>query len=357
MMNCVIVIDTPGRGGAERVAFTLARWLMNQSDMQVSICALQESKKMTYPTDGYDYMNLKGKHRIIELRHFVKNKQADIVLTMGVPLCVYTVPALLGLPVKHIVSERNSPANFAGKWITKVLSRMLMKTADGFVFQTKQAQAYYGGSIAKRSVVISNPIIDLSDFPPVHAEKREKKIVAVGRLAKQKNFKLLIDAFSSLPDRYSEYKLVIYGDGPERGELSRRVEEKGLSGRVSMPGTSEHVHQDIANATLFVMSSDFEGMPNALMEAMALGLPCISTDCPCGGPSELIEYGVNGLLVPLGNKDAMVTAMARVLDDNMFSDKLSKNAINIRDTHNLDIICKMWLRYFDSFLNENNSAS
>ena len=145
MMNCVIVIDTPGRGGAERVALTLARWLMNQSDMQVSICALQESKKLTYPTEGYDYTNLKGKHRIIGLRNFVKDKQADIVLTMGVPLCVYTVPALLGLSVKHIVSERNSPANFAGKWMTRVLSRLLMKTADGFVFQTKQAQAneYY----------------------------------------------------------------------------------------------------------------------------------------------------------------------------------------------------------------------
>lgn len=356
-MRIIIVINSSGRGGAERVAFILAGWLMNQFGIQVSICALQESKKMRYPIDGYDYINLKGKHKIIGLRRFVKNKHADIVLTMGVPLCVYSVPALVGLNVKHIVSERNSPANFAGKWITKVLSRMLMKTADGFVFQTKQAQAYYGGSIAKRSVVIPNPIIDLSDFPSVQTEKREKKIVAVGRLAKQKNFKQLIDAFSSLQDKYSDYKLIIYGDGPERGALERHIKEKGLFERVSLPGTTEQVHHVIATAALFVMSSDFEGMPNALMEAMALGLPCISTDCPCGGPAELIKNGVNGILVPVGNKNAMVAAMKCILDSNELSDQLSKEAINIRYTHNKDIICKLWQGYFERFLNENYSPS
>ena len=328
-----------------------------EHDVECKVIALNKHMHASYTVGDIPFSYLNGHGKILELRRRMKYENPHIVVTLGTPICIYTVPALWGLDVKHIVSERNSPANFAGKWITKVLSRMLMKAADGFVFQTKQAQDYYAGSIAKRSVVIPNPIIDLSDFVPVPSEEREKKIVSVGRLAKQKNFKLLIDAFSALPDRYSEYKLVIYGDGPERGELSRRVEEKGLSGRVSMPGTSEHVHQDIANATLFVMSSDFEGMPNALMEAMALGLPCISTDCPCGGPTELIKDGKNGLLVPVGNKDAMVTAMVRVLDDNVFSETLSKMAINIRDTHNLDIICKMWLRYFDSFLNENNSSS
>lgn len=349
-MRITIVINSTGRGGAERVALTLASWLGQQANTFVSVVALRESTKKTYPIDGCDYINLKNEHNIRGLRQFVKERRADLVLTMDVPLCVYTVPALVGLNVKHIVSERNSPANFAGKWITKVLSRLLMKTADGFVFQTKQAQAYYGGIIAKKSVVIPNPIIDFSDFVPVPAEKREKKIVAVGRLAKQKNYRLLIDAFSSLPDKYSDYKLVIYGDGPERGEIRRRVEEEGLLERVLMPGTSDHVHRDIANAALFVMSSDFEGMPNALMEAMALGLPCVSTDCPCGGPSELIENGVNGLLVPVGNKDAMVTAMVHVLDDTEFASQLSKSAIFIRDAYDKNKICKMWLDYFACFI-------
>lgn len=349
-MNVVIIIDTPGRGGAERVALTLARWLEVQNGIHSTIIAIRESSKMTYPTDGIDFVNLKNRNVICGIRRIVTEKRADIVLTMTVPLCIYTVPALLGLKTKHVVSERNSPAHFSGKWITKVLSRWLMKQAEGFVFQTKQARDFYDGIIANRSAVIHNPICELSEGAKSPMSQRRKEIVSVGRLNKQKNHALLIRAFADVLKDYPEYTLIIYGDGRERENLESLINCLGISGKVILAGTQCNVHKEIANAAMFVMSSDFEGMPNALMEAMALGLPCISTDCPSGGPADLISDGKNGLLVPVKDKNPLVNAIIELIEKRDYALELGKEASNIRETHSSDVICGQWLAFFRSII-------
>lgn len=345
-MNILIVIDTPGRGGAERVSFTLASWLDTCDDIHATIVALNESKKLSYPTEGIDYINLNSKNLIWGIRKIAKQKNANIVLTMTVPLCIYTVPALLGLNVKHVVSERNSPAHFAGKWTTKVLSRWLMKQADGFIFQTRQARDYYGGRIAERSTIIHNPICELSQdlFKPVL--ERKKVIVSVGRLNKQKNYAVLVKAFAQVLKEYPDYTLIIYGDGKERDNLVELITKLELTDKVYLSGTQSNVHKEIVDAAMFVMSSDFEGMPNALMEAMVLGIPCVSTDCPCGGPAELIVNGKNGILVPVGDIDAMTNAMKSILSNNKFAELIGREASLIKETHSADLICKKWLDYF-----------
>jgi glycosyltransferase involved in cell wall biosynthesis len=349
-MNILIVIDTPGRGGAERVSFTLASWLDTHDDIHATIVALNESKKLSYPTEGIDYVNLNSRNVIWGIRKTVKQRNTDVVLTMTVPLCIYTVPALSGLNVKHVVSERNSPAHFAGKWTTKVMSRWLLKQADGFVFQTKQARDYYGGRIADRSVIIHNPICEMPDnlFKPVF--ERRKVIVSVGRLNKQKNHAMLIKAFADVFKEYPDYTLRIYGDGKERENLVELIRTLGLTDKVILAGTQSDVHKEIVDAAMFVMSSDFEGMPNALMEAMALGIPCISTDCPCGGPAELIENGKNGILVPVGDINAMTKSMKSILCDHNSAELLGREASLIKETHSADLICKMWLDYFNGIV-------
>ena len=349
-MNIVIAIDSPGRGGAERVGFTLARWLDSQVDLNATLVAIRESNKLSYSTDGLDYVNLKNKNVIGGLRRVVKDRDADVLLTMTVPLCIYTVPALWGLNIKHVVSERNSPAHFSGKWITKVLSRWLMKQADGFVFQTKQARDFYGCKIAERSTIIHNPISEIPEdlFQPVLV--RKKVIVSVGRLNKQKNHVLLIKAFEEVIKEFPVYILKIYGDGKERENLVELIRTLWLTDKVFLAGTQSDVHNKIADATMFVMSSDFEGMPNALMEAMALGIPCISTDCPCGGPAELIKNGKNGLLIPVRDVEALVKAMKSFLSDNKFAESLGCEASLIKETHSADLICKMWLDYFNGIV-------
>lgn len=331
-------------GGAERVSYNLARWLNSRKGVHARVVALFHFDGMSYPKSDIDFIELENGNTVMQLRKTIKESHADIVLTMTVPPCVYTVPALAGLHVKHIISERNDPGHFHGSYITKVLSRLLMKSADGYVFQTKQARNYYGERIANKSVIIHNPLSDIPIYERNTTIKNE--IVSVGRLNPQKNHRLLIEAFSKVVVKYPDYHLTIYGEGPERPILLGMIEQLGLTNKVTMPGTTNQLFEKIKDVALFVMTSDFEGLPNALMEAMALGLPCISTDCSCGGPSELIENGVNGLLVPVGDKESLIEAMNLVLSDKNLSTELGEAAINIRNSHSIDIIGQKWLDFF-----------
>lgn len=174
------------------------------------------------------------------------------------------------------------------------------------------------------------------------AQERSNEIVAAGRLNNQKNFSILIRAFSKLATRFPEHKLVIYGEGEKRNELFQLIKEKQLSERIFLPGNVEDIGDKMRKACMFVLSSDFEGMPNALMEAMALGLPCISTDCPVGGPRFLIDSGENGILIPTGNEEALVNAMEQILRDPREADVMGKKAHAIIDKCNPNRVYKQW---------------
>lgn len=348
-MEIAIIINSPVLGGAERVAFNLAKWLNCQDSVKASIIALKKTALNSFDTSESDYVEINGKNKILALRKAVKNKRPDIVLTLSVPLCVYTIPALFGLRLTHVVSERNAPAQFSGKKITRLLSRLLMRNADAYVFQTKEAQAFYGGAISKRSVVIHNPISNIL-VPDRHEVNKE--IVNVGRLDPQKNQMMLINAFSEIIKDYPDYSLIIWGEGRERMNLEKRIDNLQLSSKISLPGSTNNIFDKIKRSALFVMTSDYEGMPNALMEAMALGLPCISTDCPCGGPSELIHNGEDGVLIPVGDKDALINAIKKVLSDKEFANRIGKAAETIRDSHSMDRICAQWLGFFNKLMME-----
>ena len=351
-MKVLIVIGSPGLGGAERVSFNLAEWL-NRKQVPTSLVALSGAKGKSYPTEGCDYVELNSSHIVLALRKEVKRKKPDIVLTMCTPMCVYTVPALAGLGIKHVVSERNDPAHFAGRTTTRIIARALMKLADGYVFQTRDAQEFYGGNIAKRSVIIPNPLFNIENMPDeAFGGYYKKTIVTVGRLNKQKNQKMLIEAFSEIHKQYPEYKLIVYGEGPERAGLEETIRTLKLQECCFMPGTTNNLLEEIRDSSLFVLPSNFEGMPNALMEAMALGLPCISTDCPCGGPRELIRDRENGLLISVDDKEALVTAMEKMISDRNMALRMGKNALAIRETHSMDGICQRWLEYFKHVVEE-----
>ena len=341
-MKILFVIGTSGMGGAERVAFNLAKWFSSQNDCRASVMALNKAKKASYIIDGTDFVELEGGNHIIELRKFVKKEKPDVLITMSVPLCIYTVPALAGLGIKHIISERNSPAHFAGKRLTKFVSRLMMIFADGYVFQTVEAQRYYNGCISKKSVVIHNPVSNMPQTFHDFNIPDTKTIVSVGRLNAQKNQGLLIRAFANVYKEFPDYSLVIWGEGRERESLLQIAKECGVESNVHLPGTATNIFEKIKDASLFVMSSDYEGMPNALMEAMALGLPCILTDCPCGGPRELIDNGSNGLLVPVGDVCDMSMAIKSVIENNSLAKSLGEAASIIRKTHSLELIGRQW---------------
>lgn len=336
-------------GGAERVTVYLAEYFSSNNIDTTIVTTKVEDKEYEVPKEikrtVLFYRNEKKSNISIikRLRKILKKEEPDILIVMGTPLIMYAIPASVGIKTKIIVSERNSPKNFSGRKETKIISNILFSFADGYVFQTKEASDYYL-KIKDNKEIIPNPLF-ADNLPEPYEGKKENEIVNVGRLHKQKNQEMLIRAFSKISDKYPEYKLIIYGEGSERSNLEDVIKELNLMDRVIMPGSYSNVLDKIKTASLFAFSSDFEGMPNALIEAMALGLPVISTDCPCGGPKELINNGINGLLVPVGNIDIFAKKMDYILSNNEKAISIGNKAIEIRERLDSKKIGAKWLDF------------
>lgn len=234
---------------------------------------------------------------------------------------------------------------YEGK-LMQLIAKVVFRFADGVVLQTEGARAFFPGSVREKSVILSNPL-DPQFLNRKIAAEREDLIVAAGRLDENKNHAMLIHAFAKIAEEYPTVKLVIYGEGVLRTALTALVEEKGLSDRISLPGSVTDVASHICKARIFTLTSNTEGMPNSIMEAMALGIPVIATDCPCGGPAALIENGINGLLVPVGDAFALADAFRRIFEDKDFELKLRENACRITEKLAPDRVDKEWEEYLN----------
>jgi glycosyltransferase involved in cell wall biosynthesis len=198
--------------------------------------------------------------------------------------------------------------------------------------------------VIRKSIVIHNSVNVPQEKYTIPAV-RDKRIINVGRLHPQKNQKLLIDSYAKITNSFPEYVLEIYGDGELHDELQRYINDLGLKDKIVLNQSRKDLWDCIYKAALFVLSSDFEGMPNALMEAMALGLPCISTDCRPGGARSLIQDGVNGMIVPVGNVDELAKAMTLCLSKPDVSEKMAMNARAIMETHCEKALFDKWSDY------------
>lgn len=349
-------------GGAERVVCNLCNYLAEKQH-QVTVITIS-NQPATYPLVNsvkrisldenckYDNHFLNNIKRLIRLKKLLKKSDKDIYIVF-LPETTFVLlhfRKIIKVPV--IASERCDPYTFfKSSKINTLLMKRLFPRADAFVFQTVEAQEYYKGIITDESIVIPNAINDEFVREPYVGE-REKTIIAAGRLTKQKNFPLLLKAFSKISKKHSKYKLIIYGQGPMSSDLDTLSVIMGISDKVVFPGYVNNLIDCISNASLFVLSSDYEGMPNALMEAMALGLPCISTDCPSGGPRYLIEDGQNGLLVPVNDVDALAQAMDKVLSDTELANKLGTNAHKICERLAADKIYGQWEAFIEKIAKE-----
>lgn len=359
-MNILINCLSLRKGGTERVVVNLSNYLSKEHNVTILTMHNDESdyklddrvKHLKVDKTEYNKLSsLKKKikkisvFRFITMKNIIQQEEPDVIL------CFLPLPSFYVMIMKRIcakiqkipviLSERGDPnKTFNNKIIFKIM-KCLYKKADGFVFQTTDAQKFYESFIKCKTKIIPNPI-NQNFIRQEISNKRENTIISVGRIEKQKNNKLLINAFERIHQEYQDYKLVFYGKGSLEGELKEHIKEKGLENKIIFKGYSTNLENEIYNAGVFVLSSDFEGMPNALMEAMASGLPCVSTDCPVGGPRELIKNNINGILIPVGDEEQLVVAIKKILDDKNFANQISKQALNIADSLDPKKISKIW---------------
>lgn len=252
--------------------------------------------------------------RLPKLRKICKKYNADAVISF---MCNANFRAILAtrfLKTKLLISVRNDPKRLYSSKKKAFLAKTLYPWAEGCVFQTEDARSWFSPKIQKKSRIVLNPISDA--FYNVNlSAMQEKRIVTCGRLTQQKRIDVLIAAFDKICDKFPDYKLEIYGVGALQEKLQAQIDALGRQDRISLMGRCEDVPNTIKTASLFVLSSDYEGLPNALMEAMVLGLPVISTDCGGGGARALIEDGVDGLIVPKNDVDALAEAIRKNLAD------------------------------------------
>ncbi len=350
--NVVFTCDSMVPGGAEKVIASISNELVKKG-VNVFIVGVADFRGLVsfYELNPkVKYVGLKSKNkkripalkRLIKLRRLLVSFNPDVVISFLPNANIYTWLSLIGTKIPHIVSERNNPYVDPKSRITRFLKYLSFLNADGHVFQTKGAMNYYCDGIKYNGVVINNPIsleIDqLKDQP-----NRNKTVLAVGRLTEQKNYPLLFEAFSIFNNQNNNlYNLKIYGDGPKVQELKDYCIKLGIDSCVIFAGEDSKWHQKELNDAMYILSSDYEGMPNALAEAMAIGIPSISTDCPSGGSRELIVNGVNGFLVPINDVDSLVNAMNRI---NTMQYDFFKSTRSMINDYSVSRITACWIEY------------
>lgn len=351
-MKIGIIIGSLGFGGAERVTVILSDYWSKHGHSVSIFTTMRRPENEYIVVESIKriecFSGTKGATIKCLRSNLIKTPQ-DIVLIMDTPMCAMAVPSLIGLKIPFVVSERSSPATKAIKRSTKIVSHLLMNLASGFVFQTNEAKNYYNRKIQSRSTIIANPL-KVEELPTPYFGERERRVVAVGRLIPAKNYPNLIHAFLKFHEDNDDYRLEIYGDGVLKKELTKMINEYNASQFIKLMGSRKSVLEDIKTAAIYVLSSDIEGMPNALIEAMAMGIPCIATDCPSGGSKDLIQDGMNGLLAPVRNSDVLANSLSRYVEDDNLSRMVSMNSIKVRDKLDINIIGEKWIRYFESIV-------
>lgn len=286
-------------------------------------------------------------HREISwLRKYMQYNPDMSVIVFLQPSIPIVLLAAQNLTNKVIISERMDPNRLMKKRYGKKFIEKYYKSADNIVFQTEAAKKMYPESLLGKSVVIPNPLKD--NLPqPFHGE-RNNYISTFCRIHPDKDLITLMKAFNLFLQKHSDYKLRIIGDAKNEKELQYKqeilefVKDNGLEDSVLLMPFNSNVHQDIIHDAMYVNSSISEGLSNAMLEAMAIGMPVVCTDCPIGGAKDTIQNGVNGMLVPVGNPEAMCEAMKRIVEDEKLSIKLSENAKKIREDLRLDKVVDQW---------------
>lgn len=335
MRKIAFFISEICRGGAERVLVNLANNFAKNGDeiffittkrvpMEYSLCDSIQRISIDEKIELSTNKILKVIQEIRFIRNICNKKDIDILISFMANNNFKSVIACLGV-CKTLISVRNYPPKEYYNFLLKLCAKLIYPFADGYVFQTTEEAKFFPKFYRKKSEIIYNPVSSRFFNKSIHVEEREG-IVAVGRLEEQKNYKMLVASYGMLAQKGIKEKLYIYGDGSQRHDLEKIISEKGLGDYIFLKGKVSNVEDVVKKAKLFVMTSIYEGMPNALMEAMALGVPVVCTNCLGGGPRELIKDGENGFLVNRNDSKDFAEKMYTVIKSLDIQKKFSKNA-------------------------------
>ena len=324
MKHIVFAIGSLHGGGAERVVSVWASKLAERG-YRVSVIVFSRledeynisDKVNVYPiADSQKACNdMSVLKRILIIRKLLKKLKPNVVISFLPMMQVYMRLAGVGLKYSRIETIRINP------WRAEIVKSKLsgiwlgcFKKCNALILQSEDQRPFFSEKVQKKAVVIPNPINEKY----LEVQKKEynassHKIVAAGRLSEQKNYKMMIDAVKLVLKKYDDVSLQIYGNGDLKDRLCEYIEGEGLSEHIRLMGRSNELFNVYRDADLYVMSSDYEGLPNALAEAMAVGLPCISTDCKTG-PRDLIDDGENGFLVPCNDANTLAERIEYIFE-------------------------------------------
>ena len=359
-LNCLC------QGGAERVVTNLANRFAS------------EGYKVYVATEWYDenefvldervtrvHVGLKesdeNKNRIAKfflrikyLKQFVKEYKPDVLVAFAHRANYRALMAAGNSDTPVVISIRINPIGNYDAFSDAIQIKWLFPKAAGCVYQTQEQKDFFKPYLQDNSRIIMNPINPkFIGTREVDESEKEKTVVNSARLADFKNHAMLCRAFIRVHEKHPDYKLKIYGSDTLDGTkqvLERIIADNKAEDYILLMGGINNLEEELPKASVYAYSSDFEGMPNSLLEAMALGLPCISTDCPCGGPAMVIDHEKNGLLIPVGDEDAMVASINRLIEDRDLAVNIGREARNISKVASVDGIYLQWKEYLESIV-------
>ena len=347
------------QGGAERVVTNLSNTLSNMGyDIIVATQWQGENefvldKKVRRIHVGLSAEDEKKNRisraviRLRNLRRLLKEEKPDVAIGFTRKPLYRLLAAALGTGIPAVIAVRTDPVGNYDKAVDKLCIPLLFPHAAGAVFQTEGQRDFFPEYIRKKSAIILNPVSD-KYLNPVNVQEKENAVVHSSRLDHFKNQPMLLKAFIKVHEKHPDYVLKIYGEDSGDGtlqKLEKIINDNNAEEYIRLMGGSDSLETELPKGKIYAFSSDCEGMPNALIEAMCLGMPVISTDCPCGGPRTLIRDGSNGILVPVNDDDALADAICRLIENPQLADELGKEAALIKERVEGQRVTKQWEEY------------
>ncbi len=349
------------KGGAERVFVNLADYFQKEGYRVVMVTQYRFEEEYDLPAGVGRILSDIGEQEVTKSRirnfflrlnklHVIwKTEKPNLVLSCIGKNNFMAVVSTIGTGTKAVVSVVGEAAEEYPTRLMRMLANFLFPRAAGVILQTERSRGFFSKRAAARAVVLPNSLNPVFIRPRFEGE-REKEIVSVGRMDANKNHEMQLRAFAALQPEFGDHTLTIYGDGELRPFIEELAGKLGISERVRFPGVVPDIADRIGKASLFLLTSYSEGVSNALIEALALGLPVIATDVPSGGTEELMKEGINGLIIPAGDQKALEQAMRKMLGDPAYADRLGREAAKIQERLAPERVNALWKAYFEGII-------